>query len=224
MGFSRARERASALAGDDLSAAMGGIGINLAVAPAPNPNIEDTLLFASIEGMERDDLRVLALLVTWLGIHVAWVNADRLVALVRAQSAIRVRAFWAAVAQWQGRDRRLARLRRLHRGGAVDLLAVGTEFQIRKRGEDPRFRGTALRVPAGVLRDRPADVLSPAQLARRHRAYRCRVIMGPSYRADMWAALELEPHLATAEVARRAYGSYATASVVRRGFALVASG
>jgi len=223
MGFSRARERASALTGDELSAALAGIGMNLAVTPAPNPNIEDALLFASIEGMERDDLRVLALLVTWLGIHVAWVNADRLVTLVRAQPVIRVRAFWAAVAQWCTRDRRLARLRRLHRGPAVDLLTVGTDFQIKRHGEDPRFQGTALRVPAGVLRDRRADVLSPAELARRHRTYRCRVIMGPSYRADMWAALELEPHLTSAEIARRAYGSYATAAAVRLGFALAAS-
>jgi len=35
---------------------------------------EDTLLAASVEGMERDDLRVLAVLVTWLGIHHPWIN------------------------------------------------------------------------------------------------------------------------------------------------------
>jgi hypothetical protein len=39
-------------------------------------NIENTLLFASIEGMEQSDLRVLAVLVTWFGVHAPWVNAD----------------------------------------------------------------------------------------------------------------------------------------------------
>jgi hypothetical protein len=109
----------------------------------------------------------------------------------------------------------------MHRGARIDLLSVGTDFQIKKRGEDPRFLGTALRVPAGILRDRTADVLSPAELARRHLVYRFRVMMGPSYRADMWAALAGDPSLKTAEIARLAYGSYATASAVRRAFALV---
>jgi hypothetical protein len=34
--------------------------------------------------------------------------------------------------------------------------------------EDPRFAGSALRVPANVLRDRAADVEEPAELARHH--------------------------------------------------------
>lgn len=225
MGFSRARERISGLAGDELSAAMAGIGMNFAVsARATNPNIEDTLLFASIEGMEHGDLRALAVLVTWFGIHGSWLNADRLIGLVRSQGSVRVRAFWTALAQWHRQDRRFARLRRLHRGTPVDLLAVGTDFLLKKRGEDPRFQGTALRVPAGVLRDRRADVLSPAELARRLPAYRFRVMMGPSYRADMWAALATQPNLTTAAIARQAYGSYATAAAVRRAFAVVTSG
>ena len=221
MGFSRARERISDLAGDDLSAAMAGIGMNFAVSAATNPNIEDTLLFASIEGMEHGDLRVLAVLVAWFGIHGSWVNADRLISLARSQRSVRVRALWTALAQWYRQDRRFARLCRLHRGTPVDLLAVGTDFLMKKRGEDPRFQGTALRVPAGVLRERPADVLSPTELAHRHPAYRYRVMMGPSYRADMWAALATQPNLTTAQIARQAYGSYATAAAVRRAFAVV---
>ncbi len=85
-------------------------------------------------------------------------------------------------------------------------------------GEDQRFAGSRLRVPANVLRDRPADVLTPAELASRHRAYRWRLVIGPTYRADMWAALEREPTLSAAEVARRTYGSFATAWQVRRDF------
>jgi hypothetical protein len=43
---------------------MTGIGMNFAASSFPGPNIEDTLLFASIESMEKNDLRVLAVLVT----------------------------------------------------------------------------------------------------------------------------------------------------------------
>jgi FtsX-like permease family protein len=81
----------------------------------------------------------------------------------------------------------------------------------------------SLRAPANVLRDRLADVLSPADLAKRHRAYHYRVMIGPSYRADMWAALERNPELSTAELARRTYGSFATAWRVKREFVVLAS-
>src|ERR1700730_6495976 len=67
------------------------------------------------------------------------------------------------------------------------------------------------------------DVLSPADLAKRHRAYHFRIMIGPSYRADMWAALESNPELSTAELARKTYGSFATAWRVKREFAVLAS-
>ncbi|MBI5627907.1 MAG: hypothetical protein HY953_03225, partial [Candidatus Rokubacteria bacterium] len=78
-----------------------------------------------------------------------------------------------------------------------------------------------LRVPANVLRDRSADVLSPAALARRHLAYRWRVIMGATYRADVWAALEAHPALSAAELARRTYASFATAWLAKHDHALL---
>ena len=90
--------------------------------------------------------------------------------------------------------------------------------------EDPRFQDCPLRVPARVLRDRQQDVLSPQELAKRHAAYRQRIIMGPTYRADMWALLEGEPALSPAELARRTYGSFATAWQVKRDFELVQGG
>jgi hypothetical protein len=211
------------LRGDELTRALVGIGMSFAAEAAAEPNIEDTLIAASVAGMEEDDLRVLAVLVTWLGVHHASVNADRLVRAVNEQSSSRVRAFWAAVARWLGKDRRLARLVAFHRGSRVDLLRVGTDFQVGRRGEDPRFAGSRLRVPAGVLRDRAADVLTPRELARRHRVYRARIQIGPSYRADMWAALEAEPGLPPAELARRAYGSFATAWQVKNDFECLAA-
>ena len=99
-----------------------------------NPNIEDTLLFASREALEKDDLRVLSVLVTWLGVHAAWINADRLTRLVAEEELPKVRAFWAAVGRWLKTDRRFAWLVRLYRGRRLDLLAAGTAGAASWRG------------------------------------------------------------------------------------------
>lgn len=222
MPYRSARLPAAPPGPDALTSAMAGIGMRFAAAATPDPNIEDTLLFASIEAMERHDLRVLAVLVTWFGVHAPRVNAARLARIVAAQDSARVRALWSALARWQGRDRRFAPLARLYAAPRVALLPVGTEFQVRRHGEDPRFAGSPLRVPANVLRDRAADVEPPAELARHHRAYACRVMIGPTYRADMWAALAADPSLSATALARQTYGSFATAWHVRRDFAVLA--
>ncbi len=223
MSFSRVQEPRVVYAGRSLSGALAGIGFSLAAEPDAGANIEDTLLAASIAGMEHDNLRVLAHLVTWLGTHHARINADRLIRVVKAHQSPRVSSFWAAVAAWLSKDRRFARLTKLHRGKPIDVLATGTAAQIKRRGEDERFKGTALRVPAGVLRNRASDVLAPVELAKRHRAYRHRVHIGPSYRADMWAELERDAELTSSELARRTYGSFATAWQVKRDFELLAA-
>jgi hypothetical protein len=204
------------LEGKALTAAMVGIGMSFAEESTPNPNLENTLLAASIAGMERDDLRVLAILMTWLGVHAAWINADRLTSLLGQQSGDRVRAFWGAVAHWLSKDRRFARLLKNYEGPRLDLLSTGTDFHVRRAGEDLRFAGGPLRVPAGILRDRQSDVLAPIELARRHGTYRRRIMLGPSYRADMWAELDQSPSLSAAELARHTYGSFATAWHVKR--------
>ena len=218
MAFSRVVAPSTSPDHDALTSALAGIGMNFAATPATDANIEDTLLFASTEGMDKDDLRVLAALVTWFGEHHACVNADRLTKLVNTHGSPRVRALWSALATWQESDRRFSRLVALHEGRRSDLLATGTDFQIGRRGEDPRFARSCLRVPANVLRDRAADVLTPMELARRHRAYRHRIMMGPIYRADLWAALEADPNASTAELARRTYASFASAWQVKRDF------
>jgi hypothetical protein len=211
------------VASDVLTSRLVGIGMNFAAPPAHNPNIEDTIVFASIEGMEKEDLRVLAMLVTWFGIHAQWVNADRLTTLAKGQSSARVKAFWSALARWQGKDRRFARLTSSYIGPRQDVLEVGTEFQLQRHGEDPRFLDSAIRVASNILRDRPADVLSPSLLARRHPVYRYRIMMGPSYRADMWAALESDATLSATTLAKETYGSFATAWHVRNDFWLLRS-
>lgn len=221
MPYSRSVEAPGLSEGPRLTSDLAAIGMVFHAPPSAEPNIEDTLLAATVEGMEGDDLRVLAVTTTWLGVHGSRVNADRLHRVLTRHRSARVRAYWAAIGVWLGKDRRMARLRSVHDGARVDLLRAGTEFHIGRKGEDPRFEGTVLRVPAGVLRDRPSDVLSPEVLAAAHRTYRCRVLIGPSYRADMWAVLEGDPSLSAAQLARRTYGSFATAWNVKRDWSVL---
>lgn len=221
MPFSRPIAREAMPAADELTARMVGIGMNFAAKPEACADIEGTLLHASALGMDEGDFRVLAVLTTWLGVHHPRVNADRLIRLVGSHPSGRVRAYWAAVATWLVKDRRFARLISHYGGPRVDLLPTGTAFQIKRHGEDARFVDTPLRAPVGALRDRPADVLRPEVLVRRHPGYRNRVLLGPSFRADVWTVLEDAPELPVAEVARRASCSFATAWQVAQDFRLL---
>ena len=224
MAYKRDIQPTAMPAGEDLTRALIGIGILFTGAATSDPNIEDTLLAASVDGLEREDLRVLAVLVTWLEVHHPWLNADRLVRLVEAYPGDRVRAFWSTMARFLAKDRRLNKLAKVYQGPQLDLLITGTEFHLHRSGEDPRFLGGPLRVPSGILRDRKADVLNPSELATRHRGYRRRVLLGPSYRADVWAELDRKPDSSPTELARRACASYATAWQVKRDWELLGAG
>lgn len=216
MGFKRVVAPQAPLRGEALTGAMAGIGMAVAGEPDYAAPIEDTLLAVSIEGMERDQLRELAVLTTWWSLHAPFVNADRLFMLVGREASERVRAYWSALAATRKTDPRFRRFAGVAPSSEQHLLRVGSAFQLVRRGEDPRFLGSMLRVPEGTLRARSSDVLTPERLARHHRTYRARILMGPSYRADMWAALEREPTLSASELARTTYGSIATASRVKR--------
>lgn len=221
MAFSRATALRDPPDEANLTRDMVGVGMNFAAEANPSAPIEETLVHASAAGMDEHDLRVLAVLTTWVGVHLGHINAARLVRCVSEHGSDRVHAYWAAVARWQSKDRRFARLVGLHDGRPVDLLPVGTDFQIARRGEDERFAGSPLRVPAGTLRDRDADVLAPEVLVRRHTGYRNRVLMGPTWRADVWTVLAEEPDASVAEAARRAGCSFATAWQVVQDFRLL---
>lgn len=221
MAFSRVTALTDRPDDEALTRDMAGIGMNFAAKANPSALLEETLVHASGLGMDDHDHRVLAVLTTWLGVHHGHINADRLVRCVAEHPSKRVRAYWSAIARWLSKDRRFARLAKIHGGRPVELLPVGTDFQITRRGEDDRFVGSVLRVPAGTLRDRKADVLAADVLVRRHAGYRNRVLMGPTWRADIWTVLEAEPHGNVAETARRAACSFATAWQVVQDFRLL---
>jgi len=221
MAFSRPKALGDRADEATLTRDMVGIGMNFASEANPLAPIEETLVHASVIGMDEQDLRVLAVLTTWLGVHHRYINADRLLRCVAEYPSVRVHAYWAAIARWLAKDRRFSRLAKLHNGPPLDLLQVGTDFQIARRGEDKRFAGSSLRVPEGTLRERDADVLAPDVLVKRHAAYRNRVLMGPTWRADVWTVLEEEPGVSVAEGARRAGTSFATAWQVVQDFRLL---
>jgi hypothetical protein len=224
MSFKRVLHPIEYASGEKLTSDLVGIGFRLAaLPPKEEPNIEDTLVAASIEGIMREDFRVLALLVDWISIHVERVNVDRLTKLVTAIPHKPVKAFWAGIAHWQRSDPRMKKLRKVHRGQRIDLLQDGGDFLIQRNGEDQRFQGSPFRVAAKTLRHRPEDILDATEFAKKHAAYRWRIIIGPTYRADMWSLLERDASLKPIDVAKRSYGSWPTAWSVKRDWATLTS-
>ena len=215
MGYRRHVVPTAFLSGAAATAAYVAIGMRLAATRGEQePNIEDTLLAASLEGT-AGDYRVLSLLTDWLSIHSSRVNVDRLVRLINLQESPRLKAYWSATAKWLKKDVRFARVQRLYTAKALDLLATGNDFVIERHGLDDRFAGSSFKVPLGTLRRRETDIASPSELSKQHTPYRWRVLIGPTYRADMWAALERDPQLSPAALARCTYGSFATAWQVK---------
>jgi hypothetical protein len=221
MGFKRVLFPSAYPTGSELTRNLIGIGIKIgSVGRAENPNIEDTLVAGAIEGMQGD-YRVLSLTTDWFTIHYERLNVDRLTALVKELGQSRVKAYFAALAKFLSTDPRFKRLSRCYRGPAVSLLEEGTDFLIQRNGEDERFRESCLKVPNKTLRHRPDDIESPEELAKKHRDYYYRVLVGPSFRADMISLLERDPNLSPSELARRTYGSFQTAWCVIKDLSLL---
>ncbi len=222
MSFRRHLSPSSFPSGDELTQKMIGLGFRFAGEPSYNANIEDVLLAASLEGLQHD-LRVLSLLVDWIDIHYQYINADRLIQLIKKNLRLQpplFRFFWSALAQ-RLPDTRFLKLKKLAPKTRINFPEKQTDFLISRNGEDPRFQKTCLRIPNKFLRHRPEDILSPGELAKIHLAYRFRVLLGPTYRADMWATLAQTPNMTTADLARTCYGSYPTAYLIKHNVAAV---
>jgi len=221
MSFKRIAAAQNLKSGTALTRDLVGIGFLLSAKGSRNPNIEDTILAASKEGI-AGDFRVLGMLLDWLEQHLDYVNVDRLIRAIHSLDDRKINLFWQAVSQIHGTDQRLKTLRESLPQRQQNIFDLDIDYQLKKYGEDSRFKDTVLKVPANFLRHRPQDTMPPKDLAHIHLFYYYRVMIGPSYRADMWAELELNPKLTAAELARRCYGSFATAWKVLQDKKLVA--
>lgn len=219
MSFKRSIFPSRIYSGDELTSALISIGVRLAGEKlVPMPNIEDVLFSATIEAISIEDYRVLGFIVDWTEVHGRMINVDRMITIVSKSENTKVKCFWRAVGEWQSRDTRWKKVMKLAISGRIDLLEIGTDYLIEKNGEDERFSKTSLRVPNKTLRRRIEDIQAPAQLAKMHSCYRYRVIIGPSFRADIWAYLSADRKTSIAELARITYSSFATAWGARRDF------
>jgi hypothetical protein len=225
MAFKRIESRVEYPTGDVLTNELAGIGFRFAsAAPAESPNIEDALIAAAIEGLEKEDYRILSMLTDWFEIHGEWVNVDRLLRALKGVESKRVRAYFAAIGKWLVKDPRYRKVAAIYKGSRLSLgKTTGYSFLVKRNGEDERFSKTCLIVAKGNLRHRLEDILTPSELVRRHRDYFWRVYFGPSYRADMISAVRRDPGASAAEIARRTYGSFQTAWSVKRDISILGS-
>ena len=225
MSFKRERCPQRYAEGDELTSHMIGIGMMFSGKPSRNPNIENTLVAASIEAFEKKDGRVRSMLADWFHVYHQWVNADRLISLVLTLENDLARRYWCALSQWKCKDTRFKRLAGLYADRAD--LSPSSWRLIEMRGEDERFQNTCLRIPKGFLRSNSDKyIFLPSFLVKSHRVLKYRMMIGPTYRADMWARLSMLSKkraiaLPCAELARFSYGSYATANRVKNEWLLV---
>ncbi len=176
-----------------------------------NVNIEDALIAGVIEGLSGD-YRTLSLITNWIEIHAERINVDRLYRATKILKDIKVKCYFSALAYLLKTDSRFNKFKSLHKGDRI-LLGLTSEysFLVKKHGEDLRFEKSKLVVAKHTLRDRKDDILSVQQLSKYHTTYYYRLLIGPSYRADMVAQLSLNPTLTATELAQKTYGSFATA-------------
>lgn len=79
---------------------MAWIGIHVSAKPLKNPNIEDVLISASLEGLSNEDWRTLSLTVDWIFKHSAIINVDRLTrAITELKENTLLVAFWSSIAK-----------------------------------------------------------------------------------------------------------------------------
>jgi hypothetical protein len=183
-----------------------------------NINIEDTLIAGVIEGLSGD-YRTLSLITNWIEIHFERINVDRLYRAIKILKDVKVKCYFSALAYLFKTDSRFNKFKSVYKGQRILLgLTNDYNFLVKKHGEDLRFEKSKLIVANHTLRDRKDDILSVQQLSNHHTTYYYRLLIGPSYRADMIAQLSLDPNLTATELAQKTYGSFATAWDVLQDF------
>ncbi|MDE0119191.1 MAG: hypothetical protein OXM55_04195 [Bdellovibrionales bacterium] len=220
--------------GKALDSDLRAIGFNLkGKKKSIDPNIEASLISASIEAVNNKDNRIGGLLVDWITLHYLRVNVDRLTKFVFSLSDSDykfVKVFWCANAQRLFiKDQRFKRLSELYKGKRVNFadrfIKRGqqkvTKVLIEIKGEDERFKRTCIRVPEGYFSERPHQIFPVSVIAKNHLPYRYRVMMGSSYRADLWALLDIDPHISAYALGKKAHCSYRAAYMAKKDYGLL---
>jgi hypothetical protein len=212
MSFKRIISTDSYQSGLSLTRSLIAIGIKIGDQNInENVNIEDTLIAGALEGV-AGDYRVLSLITNWIEIHFERINVDRFYRAIKASKNTKLKCYFSSLAYLFLSDSRFKKFKSLYKGDRM-LLGLTDEyiFLVKKHGEDSRFEKSKLIVAKYTLRDRKDDIFSVEQLSNYHTTYYYRLLIGPSYRADMMAQLSLNSKLTATELAHRTYGSFATA-------------
>lgn len=215
MAFTRKSEFLEPLPDDEtLTSRLRGIGMSFVGGDETDwdANFEQTLVHASLTGLDGNDYRVLRSLVAWLEVHSARVNVDRLCLILEQCESPMVTCFWSSLsARLLKADPRFRRVANMYDGPTLTPLGETTEFQVSRHGFDPRFDETLMQVPANFLPARAGDVYPPEFMMVHSRVYFWRTLIGPTWRADAWAFLEASPEASAAETARQLGCSYGAA-------------
>lgn len=220
MGFTRIFKRDDYLSGQELNKALVGLGFLLSSNSKKNMNIEH-ILISIVKEVFSDglayDLRLLGLFVNWIEVHSSQINANRFIKLTYALKSPLAIKFLAGVFEYV-KDVRFKKFvaenspkRRVH-------FLKNSNFLLKKNGEDKRFKGTRLIVHSKALPNRPELILSPELLSKKHLYYRYRVLLGPTYRADIIAHLTVDENLSPAELARCHFTNYQTSYRAKKDF------
>ena len=202
--------------GDELTPKLIGIGFKLGGIAEENANIEDCLIAAATE-RTNGDFRTLSLLTDWFFIHHKFVNIDRLIRALKKIKEPKVKCYFSAIGLGLQKNNGYKKLSKIYRGEGL-LLGLNTEYRflIKRNGEDERFTGSKFLVANKTLRSRPEDILTSKELALIHQDYYYRILIGPSYRADMISQYLKNSSLTASQLAKNTYGSFATAWEVMR--------
>ena len=220
--------------GKSLDSDLRAIGFNLkGKEKSTDPNIESSIISASIESVNNKDNRMGGLLVDWITVHHLRINVDRLTKFVFSLSDSEykfVKIFWCANAQRLfKKDQRFKRLSELYKGRKVNFAdrflkkeqKKITKMFIEIRGEDERFKGTCIRVPKGYFPEKIHQIFPVSVIAKSHLPYYYRVMMGASYRADLWALLDSSPNISAYALGKKAHCSYRSAYMAKKDYELL---
>ena len=217
--------------GSSLDSDLRAIGFNIhCKKKSIDPNIEASIVSASVEAVNHQDNRIGGLLVDWITVHYLRINVDRLTKFVFNLSDSEykfVKIFWCANAQRLFvKDQRFKRLSGLHKGRRINFAdrffknrkQKTTKLLIEIKGEDERFKRTCIRIPKGYFSERPYQIFPVSVVAKNHLPFRYRIMMGPSYRADLWALLESDSNISAYALGKKAHCSYRTAYIAKKDY------